>query len=203
GTYAYGKTEARIAMNNGRAEKTRGHRKSRDHWTALIHDHHEAYISWERHERILAVIARNTHMRGKMGPTGGRGGRSLLAGLLRCRRCGRMLHVAYSGTHGEVPRYHCRGAHINHGAGWCISFGGLKPDREVAAEILKAVEGNAIEAALEVAARVAEQQRERHQALALELEQARYEARLAARRYEAVDPDNRLVAGELEARWNA
>jgi hypothetical protein len=114
-----------------------------------------------------------------------------------------MLHVAYSGTHGEVPRYHCRGAQINHGTDWCISFGGLKPDRAVAAEILKAVEGNAIEAALEVAARAAEQQSQRHRALSLELEQARYEARLAARRYEAVDPDNRLVAGELEARWNA
>ncbi len=108
-----------------------------------------------------------------------------------------MLHVTYSGTHGEVPRYHCRGAHINHGADWCISFGGLKPDRAVAAEILKAVEGNAIEAALEVAARIAEQQRERHHSLSLELEQARYEARLAARRYESVDPDNRLVAAEL------
>jgi hypothetical protein len=114
-----------------------------------------------------------------------------------------MLHVAYSGTHGEVPRYHCRGAQINHGTDWCISFGGLKPDRDVAAEILKAVEGNAIEAALEVAARAAEQQSQRHRALSLELEQAHYEARLAARRYEAVDPDNRLVAGELEARWNA
>jgi hypothetical protein len=68
---------------------------------------------------------------------------------------------------------------------------------------LQAVEGNAIEAALEVAARAAEQQRQRHRALSLELEQARYEARLAARRYEAVDPDNRLVAAELEARWNA
>src|SRR3954465_2254360 len=88
-------------------------------------------------------------------------------------------------------------------ADWCISFGGLKPDRAVAAEILKAVEGNAIEAALEVAARIAEQQRERHRSLSLELEQARYEARLAARRYESVDPDNRLVAAELEARWNS
>jgi hypothetical protein len=114
-----------------------------------------------------------------------------------------MLHVAYSGSHSEVPRYHCRGAKINHGTDWCISFGGLKPDRAIAAEILKAVEGNAIEAALEVAARAVEQQRQRHCALSLELEQARYEARLAARRYEAVDPDNRLVAAELEARWNA
>jgi hypothetical protein len=67
---------------------------------------------------------------------------------------------------------------------------------------LKAVEGNAIEAALEVAARIAEQQRQRQRVLSLELEQAQYEVRLAARRYEAVDPDNRLVAAELEARWN-
>src|SRR3954467_14914031 len=137
-----------------------------------------------------------------MEPKAARGGRSVLAGLLRCRRCGRMLHVAYSGSHGEVPRYHCRGAHINHGGDWCISFGGLRPDRAIASEILKAVEGNAIEAALEVAAPVSEKQRQRHRVLSLELEQAQYEVRLAARRYEAVDPDNRLVAAELEARWN-
>jgi hypothetical protein len=148
------------------------------------------------------MLTDNAHMKSRMEPKASRGGRSLLAGLLRCRRCGRMLHVAYSGSHGEVPRYHCRGAHINHGEDWCISFGGLRPDRAIASEILKAVEGNAIEAALEVAARVVEQQRQHHRALSLELEQARYEVRLAARRYEAVDPDNRLVAAELEARWN-
>jgi len=169
----------------------------------LIRDHHPGYISWEQFERNQTMLADNAHMKTRMEPKAGRGGRSLLAGLLRCRRCGRMLHVAYSGTHGEVPRYHCRGAHINHGEAWCISFGGLRPDRAVAAEILKAVEGNAIEAALAVAARVAEQRRQRSRALSLELEQAQYEARLAARRYEAVDPDNRLVAAELEARWNA
>lgn len=102
-----------------------------------------------------------------------------------------------------MPRYHCRGAHINHGEAWCISFGGLRADRAIAAEILKAVEGNAVEAAVEAAARIAEQRRQQRQALSLELEQAQYEARLSARRYEAVDPDNRLVAAELEARWNA
>lgn len=141
-------------------------------------------------------------MKSRMEPKAGRGGRSLLAGLLRCRRCGRMLHVAYSGNRSEVPRYHCRGAQINHGEAWCISFGGLRPDQAVAAEVLKAVEGNAIEAAVEAATRIAQQRSQQRQALALELEQAQYEARLAARRYEAVDPDNRLVAAELEARWN-
>src|SRR4029077_1476513 len=202
GAYAFGKTESRTKVINGRARKSEGHFKSRETWMVLIQNHHPGYISWEQFERNQAMLSDNAHMKSRMEPKAGRGGRSLLAGLLRCRRCGRMLHVAYSGTHGEVPRYHCRGAQINHGTDWCISFGGLKPDRDVAAEILKAVEGNAIEAALEVAARAAEQQSQRHRALELELEQARYEARLAARRYEAIDPENRLVASELESRWN-
>jgi DNA invertase Pin-like site-specific DNA recombinase len=203
GGYAFGKTEARTRVVEGRARKTIGHVKPVESWMVLIRDHHPGYITWEQYERNQALLADNAHMKSRMEPKAGRGGRSLLAGLLRCRRCGRMLHVAYSGNRGEVPRYHCRGAHINHGEAWCISFGGLRPDRAVAAEILKAVEGNAIEAAVEAAARIADQRSQRRQALSLELEQVQYEARLAARRYEAVDPDNRLVAAELEARWNA
>jgi len=186
----------------GRARKTIGHYKPVENWTVLIRDHHSGYITWEQYERNQALLADNAHMKSRMEPKAGRGGRGLLAGLLRCRRCGRMLHVAYSGTRSEVPRYHCRGAHLNHGEAWCISFGGLRPDQAIAAEILKAVEGNAVEAAVEAATRIAEQRSQHRQALALEVEQAQYEARLAARRYEAVDPDNRLVAAELEARWN-
>ena len=202
GAYAFGKTEVRTKVVEGRARKSEGHMKPPETWSVLIQDHHPGYISWQQFEHHQAMLADNAHMKSRMEPKAGRGGRSLLAGLLRCRRCGRMLHVAYSGSHGEVPRYHCRGAHINHGEAWCISFGGLRADRTVAAEILKAVEGNAIEAALDAAARVTEQHRQRRQALSLELEQARYEAHLAARRYEAVDPENRLVAAELEERWN-
>jgi hypothetical protein len=101
-----------------------------------------------------------------------------------------------------VPRYHCRGAHINHGEAWCISFGGLRPDQAVSREILRALEGKAIEAALQAAADATAQQEEKRRALALELEEANYQAKLAARRYEAVDPEKRLVAAELEARWN-
>ena len=202
GGYAFGKTEARTRVVGGRARKTIGHSKPVENWTVLIRDHHSGYITWEPYDRNQALLADNAHMKSRMEPKALRGGRSLLAGLLRCRRCGRMLHVAYSGTRSEVPRYHCRGAHLNHGAAWCISFVGLRPDQAIAAEILKAVEGNAVEAAVEAATRIAEQRREHRRALALELEQAQYEARSAARRYEAVDPDNRLVAAELEARWN-
>ena len=114
-----------------------------------------------------------------------------------------MLHVSYSGRKGVVLRYHCKGAQINHGEDWCISFGGLRTDQAVADEILRAIGGNAVDAALEAADKLRQQRQAQRQSLALELEQARYEAKLAARRYDAVDPDNRLVIGELEARWNA
>jgi excisionase family DNA binding protein len=114
-----------------------------------------------------------------------------------------MLQVAYSGTGRTVPRYHCRGAQINHGEDWCISFGGLRIDEAIALQILNAISGNAIEAALEAAEQLRRQRQEQRKTLDLEVEQARYEARLAARRYENIDPENRLVAAELEARWNA
>jgi DNA invertase Pin-like site-specific DNA recombinase len=203
GAYAYGRTENRIAMKTSRAEKTRGHRKSRDRWICLIRDHHDAYISWEQHERNMAVIERNTHMRGKMGPTGGRGGRSLLAGLLRCRRCGRMLHVAYSGTKGNVPRYSCQGGNINHGTARCIAFGGLRADAMVARELLAAASPHGIDAAILASEEAAEGDRTQHKALELELQEARYQATLAERRYQANDPDNRMVTAALEVRWNA
>ncbi len=163
GAYAFGKTESRTKVVAGRARKTEGHFKPIETWMVLLRDHHAGYISWEQFERNQSMLDQNAHMKSRMNPKAGRGGRSLLVGLLRCRRCGRMLHVTYSGTHGDVPRYHCRGAQINHGEDWCISFGGLAPDRAVAAEILQAVEGNAVDAALEAATRIAEQREQRRQ----------------------------------------
>lgn len=203
GAYVFGKTEARTKVVNGRAQKTSGHFKPQSSWTVLIRDHHQGYISWEQFERNQEIIAANSNMKSRMLRRSGRGGRSLLAGILRCRRCGRMLRVVYSGNNGTVPRYQCNGAHINHGEDWCISFGGLRVDEAVGKQVLDAISGNAIEAALEAADQLRGQQQQQQKTLELEVEQARYEAQLAARRYEAVDPDNRLVAAELEFRWNA
>src|SRR5262249_44171470 len=122
---------------------------------------------------------------------------------LRCRRCGRMLQVAYIGTRASVVYYQCNGAKKQRGVDRCIAFGGLRVDAAVANEVLNAVGGTAIEAALEAAAQIQQQRQELRRAITLEVEQARYEARLAARRYEAVDPEQRLVAAELEVRWNS
>jgi DNA invertase Pin-like site-specific DNA recombinase len=203
GAYAFGRTKTRTRVIDGRARKTVGHKKPRIEWTVLIPDHHPGYISWEQYECNQAAMAANVHMKSRAEPKAGRGGRALLSGMLRCRRCGRMLYVSYSGSQGMVLRYQCRGAHMNLGDPRCITFSGLRVDRAVAGEVLRAIGGNAIEAAVAAAATMREQVQRQRQTVELELAQARYEAKLSARRYEAVDPDNRLVAAELEARWNA
>ena len=202
GAYAFGRTATSTRVIDGAAHKVRGNRKERAQWTVLLPDHHEGYIGWEDYERNQRVLAENAQMRGLMVKGAARRGASLLAGLLRCRRCGRKLHVAYSGTHSQVPRYHCRGAALNHGSDFCISFGGLRVDEAVTCEVLAVLAHGAIEAALKSATDAAGKQSELERAVALELEQAEYEAERARRQYDAVEPENRLVAATLESRWN-
>jgi len=170
-------------------------------WTSLIRDHHPGYISWEQFERHQRLLEENAHMKGTITRKAARGGQCLLAGLLRCARCGRMLHVMY-GRRGYA-RYECRQANRAEAAPRCIGFSARGPDETVTAEILTVVQGNALAAAIEAGDLAEQQYHDQHRALALELEQAKYQAALAARRYDAVDPDNRLVTAELEARWNA
>lgn len=89
---------------------------------------------------------------------------------------------------------------LNHGGDRCISFGSLRIDQAVGAEVLRLLKPLGVEAALSaIAARTAEAGEKQRQ-IELALKQARYEANLARRQYDAVDPDNRLVAGELERR---
>lgn len=199
GAYAYGRTGARTQLVEGRPHQTTGHHKPREQWMVLIRDHHPGYISWEQFEWNQKALAENAHMKSRTERQRGRGGPSLLVGLLRCRRCGYMLHVNY-GNRGI--RYVCVSENVNQGLSKCISFGRVKVDAAVATEILKVIQPLAIDAALEAAEQAQQRQSDCARALELELEQARYEARLAARRYEAIDPDNRLVAAELETRWN-
>jgi len=199
GAYAYGKSETRTKVVEGRTRKSAGHRKPKSGWKVLIKEHHPGYLSWEEYERNQSMIAANAHIHSGAEPKAGRGGGALLSGLLRCRRCGRMMHVLYPGT---VVRYVCSAARCQYGEKSCISFGGLRVDAAMSKEVLQAVSGNAVQAALEAAEQMQQKRQDLRQAIELELEQARYEARLAARRYESVDPDQRLVAAELEARGN-
>lgn len=202
GAYAYGRSESRTTIVDGRAVKKYGHARSQDAWTVLLRDHHDGYVSWEHYEQNQERIQKNAYGKPAGDAKSGRGGRALLSSLLRCRRCGRMLRVTYSG-HYMMPRYSCNVGHTMHGTARCISFGATRPDLVVARLLLDVVQPMAIEATIVAEQQASHRDDERRRALELERQQTEYEVQLARRRYESVDPSNRLVAAELEARWNA
>jgi hypothetical protein len=181
----------------------RGVRRNQEEWTVLIHDHHEGYISWEQYERNQRLIGDNANMKGAMVTGSVRKGGGLLAGLLRCGHCGRKLVVQHNGGRRNDARYLCNGASIRQATREkCISFVHTDVDTAVSAEVLRVISPLATEAAL---AAVADRERvgsDRLAQLELALEQARFEAARAGRQYNAVDPENRIVAAELERRWN-
>lgn len=203
GALAYGRTTAKTMVEEGRARKSpTRQKKPRDQWKVLLLDNHAGYISWDEFLQNQRVLESNLAVRGGTTKGAAKRGPGLLAGLLRCGRCGRKLSVAYSGHKGRVSRYACNGGRTDRGHAACLSLGGVNIERAVVEQVLEAIQPVGIEAALAAVESQAEARSEKRRSLELALEKARYEARRAERQYDAVDPDNRLVAGELEARWN-
>ena len=203
GAYAFGRTEARTRVVDGRAVKTSGHHRAQADWTVLIQGNHEGYIDWARFEQNKRMLAENAHMKRRAARKSGRGGRALLSGMVRCAHCGRMMRVFYGSRTGRVHRYQCRGDDSHVGAGLCIGIGGVAVDKAVTEQILDAVSPRAIDAAMHAADRGRKNAQEAKAAVLGELEAARYAAQLAERRYDQVDPMKRHVARALEDRWNA
>ena len=199
GAYAYGRSTHRIRLEQGRKRIVRGLRQPQENWSVLILDHHEGYISWAEYERNIEVIAHNAGNKELMVRRAVRRGAALLSGLLRCGHCGRKMQVSYAkGTH----RYFCVGANQADGAGHCISFGATRADQAVSAEVLRLLLPLGVEAALKaIEAHDADADDGRRQ-VELALQQARYESNRAQQQYDLVDPANRIVAAELERRWN-
>jgi DNA invertase Pin-like site-specific DNA recombinase len=199
GVYAYGKSEKRTTIVDGRARKSYGHRKPMGTWEVFIQDHHEGYISWAEYERNQALLAGNAY--GRVGDTkSGRGGRALLAGLICCARCGRRLSVFYTGRYPR-PVYRCEQPNVQLGQRRCLTVAGKRIDETIAVEMLRAVTPMAIEAAEEAERMLRDEDQDRRRIAELELQQAQYDASLAERRYAACDPDNRLIAAQLEKAW--
>ena len=203
GAYVFGRTGSRMTIENGRKRILRGYRKNRSDWAVLLVDHHEGYVSWADYERNQRLIADNANGKGMMVRGAVRKGEALLVGLLRCGHCGRRLLVSYNGTKGDIGRYHCDATRSDPAAAPCISFGALRVDQAVGAEIVRLLQPLGVDAAVRAITDCEHQAGEKQRQLELALEQARYEAARARRQYDAVDPDNRLVAGELERRWDA
>lgn len=203
GAYVFGRTKSIARIVEGRKQIHKGQKLDQADWGVLLKEHHPGYISWDEYQTNLRTIANNAQMQGSMVQGSARRGQALLGGLLRCGHCGRKLHVTYSGKRGDCVRYDCRGNLINHGSSQrCISFGGLRPDQRVAEEVLRQLQPLGLRAALAAIDQRAEASSEQIRHKELALQQARFEVARARRQYDAVDPDHRLVAGELERRWN-
>jgi DNA invertase Pin-like site-specific DNA recombinase len=196
GAYAYGKSRS-VPGYDGRSGIRR---KTRDEWLALIPDAHEGYVSWERAEEIRKMVSNNVPSSRHHGAP--KHGDALLAGLFRCKRCGRKLTVRYTGNNHNIPRYSCWRGLLDNGEPRCIAFGGLRVDDAIEEALLGVVEPGAVTAAIEAERNMASQRDQVQDALLRDLGAARYAADRAFRQYDAADPENRLVTSELEARWN-
>ncbi|QBJ16059.1 recombinase family protein [Agrobacterium sp. 33MFTa1.1] len=196
GAYAYGKSRS-VPRYDGRSGIRH---KARDEWLALIPDAHEGYVSWERAEEIRKMLSDNVPASRHHGAP--KHGDALLAGLFRCKRCGRKLTVRYTGNKHNIPRYSCWRGLLDNGEPRCIAFGGLRVDDAIEEALLGVVEPGAIAAAVEAERTMASQRDQVQDAFLRDLEAARYAADRAFRQYDAADPENRLVTSELEARWN-
>ncbi len=196
GAYAYGKSRS-VPGYDGRSGIRR---KARDEWLALIPDAHEGYVSWERAEEIRKMVSDNVPTSRHHGAP--KHGDALLAGLFRCKRCGRKLTVRYTGSNHNIPRYSCWRGLLDNGEPRCIAFGGLRVDDAIEEALLGVVEPGAIAAAVEADRNMASQRDQVQDALLRDLDAARYATDRAFRQYDAADPENRLVTSELEVRWN-
>ena len=199
GAYAYGRTTGGMGHGAGGAG-ARIRRKPRADWLALMPHAHDGYVSWEKAEAIRTMVSSNAPTSRHHGAP--KHGDALLAGLIRCRRCGRKLTLRYSGAKHHIPRYSCSRGWMDNGEPRCIAFGGLRVDDAVEDALLAVVGPGAIAAAVAAENEAGQRRDQVLDALKRDLEAARYAADRAFRQYDAADPANRLVAGELEARWN-
>ena len=196
GALVYGRPEAKTVMEDGRARQTARREKPREQWRILMLENHPGSLSWADFLHNQQLLEAKSHMPEEGAGGAAKRGPALLSGLLRCGRCGRKLQVAYRGTTGRVPRYVCTGGRVDRGSSSCLTIGGLRVDRAVEAAGLEALQPASVQAALAALEQVGAEHDTTRQAVALSLENARYEAQRARRQYDLVEPENRLVAGE-------
>ena len=202
GAYVWGRRPMRAVWENGVVKKRQSAELPLDQVQVFLKEHHEGYVSWATYEENLSTIAKNLMRDEPTASVGAvRAGQGLLTGLLRCGRCGRKVYVRYSGKGGTAAMYMCSGT-FGAGGKYCISFGGKRADQKMSEEVLRALSPLGLRASVEAAVELQRGDEVKEKALERQVEQLDYEAKRAFEQYNEVDPRNRLVAGELERRWN-
>jgi len=202
GAYVYGRYQSVKDIAPDGTFLTRIRQAPLESWIVLIRDHHEGYISWETYIHHKEMLEQN-RTNGQILPGPAREGHALLQGLLLCGVCGRRVMVRYTGNGGIYPVYECNWQRREGlSTRSCVSIRCDLLDGPVVARLLDVVEPRQIEIAIGAFEELERRQNVVDNRWRMKLERARYEADLAQRRYENVDPANRLVAATLERQWN-
>lgn len=202
GAFVFGRTRTDKRVDPSGRLVSRTRLLPREEWLVLIPDHHPGFVSWERYVQIQDQLRAN--WRAPRGHGGGavREGTALLQGLVRCGRCGRMMQTAYSGAKGNCPRYACaRAAQLYGSDQHCQSLGGRRLEQRVLDELFAVLEPAALAATATALQEAEAQHRQRLAVFELAVERARFDADRARRQFDAVEPENRLVARTVERAW--
>jgi DNA invertase Pin-like site-specific DNA recombinase len=200
GAYAYGQKAYDVfdrSPTNGKA-KTKS--RAVADWPVCLRDVYPAYFTWDQFLRNQQILHDNWFRHGSRGAP--RNGRALLQGIVQCGRCGERMSVfTYSTKEKRAPGYGCTAAYQDGAASTCQMMSSAPVDAAVTELFLAAVTPAQVEIALHALDAYEAEQAEARRQRQMQVEQAEYEVELACRRYEAADPTNRLVAAELEVRW--
>ncbi|MBC9180119.1 recombinase family protein [Pseudoroseomonas ludipueritiae] len=198
GAFVYGRTRLGPPGANGRQKQRR---RSAAEWRIVVRDKYPAYVDWDTFERIQAIMANNhadyQSVRGGRGIT--RNGAALLHGITWCGECGHKMTVRYKGG----CAYACTYLQRQHGSAHTECLRAPSIDEAVSKAFLEAVAPAELEALARAERARRDAEADLRRAEEQQLQRLRYEASLAERQYRRVDPDNRLVAAELERRWEA
>jgi DNA invertase Pin-like site-specific DNA recombinase len=205
GMYVFGRYQYRREINAAGEIQKRMHAAAMVDWRVRLQEHHEGYITWEEFLENQKRLEKNRTNGEEMllsGPA--REGLALLQGLLLCGHCGRALTVRYTGNGGIYPCYQCNWLRREGLASKdCISFRCDLLDAAIVEQVLEALQPAELELALAALQELEARDQTILRQWQMRLERAEYEAALAERRYQEVDPSQRLVAATLERRWNA
>lgn len=200
GAYVYGRTRYRRKPEGGSVATS----LPQEQWHTLLRDAHPGYISWEQYQDNLRQLRQNEQVRDVDHRSPAREGPALLQGLALCGLCGDPMRVRYHAHRGRlIPDYECYRHTQQRGEPLCQVIYGAGIDSAIGKLLVEAVSPLALEVALSVQQEIQTRVEEADRLRRTQVERARYEAQLAQRRYLQVDPDNRLVAGALEADWNS
>jgi len=204
GVYVYGRYKYKKSLSNEGKIRFNIVKLPMPLWKVTIKDHHEAYISWDEYIENQKTLERNrTNGEETMLSGAAREGLALLQGLLICGTCGRGVYVRYTGNRGIYPCYQCTWRKRDGlSRTYCVSIRCDIIDNVITKRILEVLEPTQIDIAIKAVEELERRNSTIDRQWQMKIQRAEYEAQLAQRRYEEVDPSNRLVAGTLEKRWN-